>query len=63
MRGAKRIDLKKIADKALDICAKNGFQVPSSSEASTPCCDATSGVGRVAQAAAFCWLCFVSTEL
>ena len=29
MRGAKRIDLKKIADKALDICAKNGFQVPS----------------------------------
>ena len=29
MRGAKRIDLKKIADKALDICAKNGFQVSS----------------------------------
>lgn len=27
MRGAKKIDLKKIADKALDICEKAGFKV------------------------------------
>ena len=27
MRGAKKIDLKKIADKALEICAKEGFKV------------------------------------
>lgn len=27
MRGSKKIDLKKIADKALDICEKAGFKV------------------------------------
>jgi hypothetical protein len=48
MRGAKRIDLKKIADKALDICAKNGFQVL--------------GVRRLASISALClaevtWYC------
>ena len=30
MRGAKKIDLKKIADKALEICAKEGFKVKES---------------------------------